>query len=426
MRKNKVIELRTPAEDGLTDTLTELLRTGARKLIAQAVEVELENYLSSSNEKLADDKLRLVRNGYLPEREILTGIGSVPVKVPRIRDRGDGDKQQFKSALIPPYMRRSATLNEVLPVLYLKGISEADFVEALEPIFGAGAKNLSPSVISNLKKTWEDECTQWSQRSLLGSRYVYWWVDGVGFNMRGDDRRCVLVIIGVNLLGKKELIALEDGFRESTESWLSVLRNLKARGLSAPALAVGDGALGFWGAVAQVYPSTQHQRCWFHKMGNVLDKLPKSQQAKAKSMLHEIWMSATRADAYQAFDAFVEEYGAKYPKATECLLKDKKELLTFYDFPAEHWVHLRTTNPIESTFATVRQRTYKAKGAFSSKTVLAMAFKLMQSAQKRWRTLCGFHHLDNVIQGVKFMDGKMEASKSLLINTNNEHLKDAA
>jgi transposase-like protein len=426
MSKNKVIELKKPTENETADPLTELLRTGARKLIRQAVELELENYLADSNEVLADNKKRLVRNGYLPEREILTGIGAVSVKMPRIRDRGDGDKQAFKSSLIPPYMRRSATLNEVLPVLYLKGISERDFSEALAPIFGAGAKNLSPGVISNLKKSWEDECVQWRQRSLVGAHYVYWWVDGVGFTVRDDERRCVLVIVGVNTQGKKELVTLEDGFRESTESWLSVLRSLKARGLSAPALAVGDGALGFWNAVAQVYPSTKHQRCWFHKMGNVLDKLPKSQQARAKSMLHEIWMSATRQEAYTAFNAFIDDYGAKYPKATECLQKDKEELLMFYDFPAEHWVHLRTTNPIESTFATVRQRTHKVKGAFSSKTVLAMSFKLMQSAQKRWRTLCGFHHLDNLIKGVKFKDGKMQTIKSSSINGNNQQLQDAA
>ena len=254
---------------------------------------------------------------------------------------------------------------------------------------------------------WEDEHERWRSRSFSEKRYVYWWVDGVGFSVRNDEKQSVLVVIGVTETGNKELIALESGYRESTESWLSLLRQIKERGLVAPMLAVGDGALGFWAAISEVYPTTKHQRCWFHKMGNVLDKLPKSQQAKAKSMLQEIWMSATREDAYLAFDAFIEAYAVKYPKTAECLLKDKEALLTFYDFPAEHWVALRTTNPIESTFATVRNRTYKVRGAFSSKTVVTMTFKLMQSAQKRWIRLRGFHHLDNVIRGVKFVDGKI-------------------
>jgi transposase-like protein len=325
-------------------------------------------------------------------------------------------------------MRRSATIDEVLPLLYLKGISEADFSEVLEPIFGKQTKNLSPSVISNLKAGWDKEYQAW-QKQQIEKRYVYWWVDGVGFNVRNDDRRCVLVIIGVNEEGHKELIALEDGFRESTESWLSLLRQLKARGLSAPKLTVGDGALGFWNAVSEVFPEAKHQRCWFHKMGNVLDKLPKAQQGRAKSMLHEIWMSATRKEAHEAFDRFIEEYGAKYPKAAACLEKDKIELLAFYDFPAEHWVHLRTTNPIESTFATVRNRTYKAKGAFSNQTILMMAFKLMQSAQKRWRKLKGFHQLDNVLRGIKFIDGKVEKNRiddEVNESSKNSELKDAA
>jgi putative transposase len=286
----------------------------------------------------------------------------------------------------------------------------------LSPIFGEQAKNLSPGVISRLKMVWEEEFAEWRVRELTSKRYVYWWVDGIGFPVRDEERRCVLVIMGVDEQGQKELIALEDGFRESTESWLSLLRDLKMRGIQAPHLVAGDGALGFWKAITEIFPSAKHQRCWFHKMGNVLDKLPKTQQNKAKSMLHEIWMSATRKEAYQAFDAFTQEYEAKYPKATECLEKDKEALLTFYDFPAEHWVHLRTTNPIESTFATVRHRTYKSKGAFSTKTILTMAFKLMQSAQKHWIRLRGFHHLDNVIKGIKFKDGKLTPDS---INENN-------
>ena len=318
-------------------------------------------------------------------------------------------------------MRRTATLDEVLPLLYLKGISEADFVEVLSPLFGEQAKNLSPGVISRLKAVWEEEYISWRNRDFGTKRYVYWWVDGIGFSVRDAERRCVLVVMGVTESGHKEFIALEDGFRESTESWLSVLRHLKNHNIQAPCVAVGDGALGFWNAVNEVFPQTLHQRCWFHKMGNVLDKLPKSQQDRAKSMLHEIWMSATREDAYKAFDTFIEEYGAKYPKAAECLQKDKAELLTFYDFPAEHWAHLRTTNPIESTFATVRNRTYKVKGAFSSKTILTMAFKLMQSAQKSWIRLRGFHHLDNVIKGVKFTNGKIEKDQNNLLLTESQN-----
>lgn len=411
MSKSKVIELKNPA----IDLLTELMRNGARRLISEAIEIELESFLEEMSAELSPGRKRVVRNGYLPEREILTGIGRVNVRVPRVRDQMETEsKIVFKSKFVPPYMRRSATLNEVLPLLYLKGLSEADFVEALSPIFGEQTNNLSPSVISRLKITWEDEYARWQTRSLVDKRYVYWWADGVHFGARMEENRCVLVIIGVTPEGNKELIALEDGYRESTENWLSVLRKLKMRGINSPALAVGDGALGFWGAITQVFPKTKHQRCWFHKMGNVLDKFPKSQLNKAKSMLQEIWMSATKKEAYDAFDLFIEEYGAKYPKAAECLIKDKEELLEFYNFPAEHWVHLRTTNPIESTFATVRNRTYKSKGAFSGKTIMTMAFKLMQSAQKRWIKLRGFHHLDNVIKGVRFKDGKME------LNSNNK------
>jgi len=419
MNKDNVTSITSPA-----DALTELLRNGAKQLIIEAVEAELEQFLTECSERLSNGKKRIVRNGYLPEREIMTGIGRVSVQVPRVRDRANtNDKIRFQSSLIPPYMRRTATLNEVLPLLYLKGISERDFVEVLKPIFGDQTKNLSPSVISRLKATWETEYDQWCKRDVSDKKFVYWWVDGIHFTARSDDKRCVLVIIGINEHGRKELIALEDGFRESTESWLSLLRKLRDRGLTAPSLTVGDGALGFWNAVNEIFPTAKHQRCWFHKMGNVLDKLPKSQQSKAKSMLHEIWMSATRADAHEAFDAFIDEYDAKYPNATECLRKDKKELLAFYDFPAEHWVHLRTTNPIESTFATVRNRTYKSKGAFSSKTILMMTFKLMESAQKRWIKIRGFHHLDNVISGVKFKDGKLQKEeKTITENQDNDRI----
>lgn len=410
MSKDTLLQLKNP---GFVDQLTELLRSGAKKLVAQAIESEFENFLEQVSERLSDGRRRVVRNGYLPSREIATGIGQVCVQLPRVRDRSDElAKIRFQSSLIPPYMRRTATLNQVLPLLYLKGISESDFVEVLTPIFGEEAKNLSPGVISRLKSSWEAEYEQWSQRKLSEHHYVYWWVDGIRFNVRGDENRCVLVVMGADENGNKVLLSLEDGFRESTESWLTVLRNLKSRGIKPPQLTVGDGALGFWNAVSQVFPEAKQQRCWFHKLGNVLDKLPKSQQANAKSLLHEIWMADTRANATKAFNAFLKAYEAKYPKATQCLLKDKEELLTFFDFPAEQWVHLRTTNPIESVFATVRNRTYKAKGAFSSKTVLTMTFKLMQSAQKNWIKLRGFHHINNVIQGIPFIDGILQKQEN--------------
>ena len=414
MSNVKAVEFKKPV---LVDALTELLRSSARQIIAEALEIEVKCFLTEISESLSNGARRVVRNGYLPEREILTGIGQIKVQVPRLRDRGEtGARIQFKSSLIPPYMRRTATIDEMLPLLYLKGISEGDFVEVLSPIVGEQAKNLSPAVISGLKAKWESEQAQWSKRSLGDKGYVYWWVDGIGFSVRDDERRCVLVVLGVTEQGNKELIALEEGFRESTESWLSLLRQLKERGLRAPVLTVGDGALGFWNALTDIFPQAKQQRCWFHKMGNVLDKLPKSQQTRAKAMLHEIWMSATREEAYKAFARFITEYAAKYPKATDCLQKDREALLAFYDFPAEHWAHLRTTNPIESVFATVRHRTYKVKGAFSSKTIVTMAFKLMQSAQKNWIKLRGFHHLDNVIRGVKFVNGMLEK------NSNENHL----
>lgn len=423
MKKDNVLSMKNPEA---VDLVTQLIREGAHRLISEAIELELEAFLEAISEQLSDGRPRVVRNGYLPERLLMTGVGQVSVKVPRVRDRSAGeDKISFKSALIPPYMRRTATLEKVLPLLYLKGISERDFVEVLSPIFGESARNLSPSVISRLKSSWEDELTTWQNKPLTNKQWVYWWVDGVGFPARDEERRCVLVVVGVNEHGVKEVITLEDGFRESTESWLTLLRQLRDRGIVPPKLVIGDGALGFWAAVAEVFPQAKHQRCWFHKMGNVLDKLPKSQQSRAKSMLQEIWMAATRADAYEAFDAFVAEYEAKYPKATGCLEKDKDALLTFYDFPAEHWVHIRTTNPIESTFATVRNRTYKVKGAFSSKTIVTMTFKLMQSAQKRWIRLRGFHHLDNVIRGIPFKDGKLVKNKDVSL-TSEQLNQDAA
>lgn len=411
MGKDNIIALEKP--ETVTDLLTEVLRNGAQKLLAVAVEAEVAQFLSRYNK--VNEKPRFVRNGYLPERGIQTGIGEVVVEVPRVRDRGPSkDGIQFSSAVIPKYLRRSHSMEELLPLLYLKGISVNDFADALKPLLGNEAKNLSPGVIGRLKTVWEDEYDQWRKRDLTGKQYVYFWADGIYLQARMEDaKECVLVVIGVTEQGNKELIAIEDGHRESKESWLSLLNSLKKRGLkSAPKLAVGDGALGFWGALTEAYGKTRHQRCWFHKMGNVLDKLPKSSLSKAKTLLQDIWMADTRENAYRAFEIFIDIYESKYPKAATCLQKDKEELLAFYDFPAEHWTHIRTSNPIESTFATVRHRTYKSKGCFSRTTILTMVFKLSDSAQKRWRRLRGFTYLADVVKGVKFINGRKEDENS--------------
>lgn len=405
MNNNNVQTLQQP-EQSADDPLTSLLRNGARQLIAQAVEAELQAYLDQNRDLKHDDKAAIIRNGYLPEREIQTGIGAVPVKVPKVRDRsGNGNK--FNSMLVPPYLKRTGSLDELLPWLYLKGISTGDFQEALQSLLGHQAENLSPGVISRLKARWIEEYKQWSQRSLENKHYVYVWADGVHFNIRGDEsRQCILVLIGVTDHGKKELIAIEDGYRESTQSWEELLGSVQQQGLAkAPALAVGDGALGFWNAVSKIWPDTRHQRCWVHKTANVLNKLPKSVQSKVKSDLHNIWQAETREQAYTAFDNTVKRFGSKYPKAMECLSKDKEQMLAFYDFPAEHWQHIRTTNPIESTFATVRLRTAKTRGCVSRDSILSMVFKLSQSAQKKWRRLRGFKLLADVVQGINFKDG---------------------
>jgi transposase-like protein len=406
MSKDTVIDSRTP-EEGKPDELTDLLREGAKRLIAEAVDAELTTMLAQfSDYKDESGRRYVVRNGHLPEREIMTGIGPVSVQVPKVRDRS-GTRIKFTSALLPPYLRRARSVEEVLPWLYLKGISTGDMQEALESLLGKGAKGLSPATISRLKARWEDDHQSWSQRDLSGSRYVYFWVDGVYFNVRMDDaRQCILVIIGVTEEGIKEFVAIEDGYRESEESWLLVLRGLKQQGLQiGPELAVGDGALGFWKALPKVYGETRGQRCWVHKTANVLNCLPKSIQPKAKVALQQIWMAPSREEAYKAFDSFVPIYEAKYPKATDCLEKDRDMLLAFYDLPAEHWSHIRTTNPVESTFATVRLRTAKTRGCVSRNTILALVFRLGLSAQKHWIRLRGFQQLGKLIQGVKFSDG---------------------
>lgn len=407
MNNNKILDLKKPAEIS-TDPLTELLRNGAKKLITEAVEAELQELLDQySGLRNEQGHQQVVRNGYLPEREIQTGIGLVKVKVPKVRDKScSGIK--FNSALLPPYLRKTKSVEEVLPWLYLKGISTGDFKEALQALLGVNAKGLSASTISRCKRFWEQEHEEWNKRNLGKSRYVYFWADGVYFNIRSDDaRQCILVIVGVTEQGRKEFVAIEDGYRESEQSWTELLLRLKAQGLKhGPKLAVGDGALGFWKAMNKVYPDTRHQRCWVHKTANVLNKLPKIVQPKVKQALHQIWMAPTKEDACKAFSAAISIYSDKYPKAMRCLLKDKDQMLAFYDFPAAHWQHIRTSNPIESTFATVRLRTAKTRGCVSRQTILSMVYKLGQSAQKKWRKLRGFKLLAEVIQGVQFKDGE--------------------
>jgi putative transposase len=391
------------------DVLSELLRTGAQKLLGQAIEAEVATWIDS-HRHLRDEAghRQVVRNGSLPARTLTTGVGPVAVKQPRVHDRRPpGEKEPFTSKILPPYLRKTKSIEELIPWLYLKGVSTGDFSEALAALLGAEAPGLSASTVTRLNSVWEGEYQAWSQRSLEGKEYVYVWADGVHFNIRlEEDRQCILLLMGATPDGHKELIAIVDGFRESEQSWLGLLLDCKARGLTvAPKLAVGDGALGFWKALRQVYPTTREQRCWVHKTANVLDKLPKRLQPEAKEKLHNIWQAATRADAEDAFDLFVATYEAKYPKATECLSKDRIELLVFYDFPAEHWVHLRTTNPIESTFATVRLRTRKTKGSGTRGACLSMVFKLVESAAKHWRLLNGRKLLADVVEGILYVDG---------------------
>ena len=388
------------------------MRNGARALLAHAVEAEVADFLGTHADlKTEDGHRRVVRHGHLPEREVMTGIGPVAVRQPRVRDRqaasDDPERIHFTPAILPPYARRSKSLEMLIPILYLKGISTGDFEEALTALLGKDAPGLSASTIARLKDVWVDEHKRWNKRDLSAKRYVYAWADGIHLQARlEDDAQCILVIIGATPEGKKELIGFIDGTRESAHDWRTLLLDLKRRGLAiAPELAVADGALGFWKALGEVWPKTREQRCWVHKTANVLNRLPKSQHTKAKRALQEIWMAETKTDANVAFDAFIESYQVKYDKAAECLEKDREALLAFYDFPAEHWKHLRTTNPIESTFATVRHRTIRAKGCLSNKTALALVFKLVDGAQKTWRKLDGHNQLPKIIQGVKFTDG---------------------
>lgn len=404
MKKNTVIEF--TGREQFTDALTELLRMGAGQLIYQAVEAELGEFLVEYADRvMPDGRAAVVRNGYHPEREIQTGIGPVTVKLPKVRGK-DGEPVTFRSALVPPYVRKTASLEAALPWLYLKGVSTGEMANALEVLVGPEARGLSASTVSRLKQAWADDYKAWRETRLDKDRWVYIWADGVYSGLRAENAKlCALVIIGVNERGEKHFLAIEDGVRESTQSWREVLLMLKARGMNTPKLAIGDGAMSFWAALEEVYPDTRQQRCWMHKTGNVLNCVPKSIQPKIKQALHEIWQAETRQDAYRAFDLFIETYEAKYPKATLTLQKDREELLAFYDFPAPHWQSLRTTNPIESTFGTIRHRTKRAKGCLTRDGMLHMMFKLSECAAKNWRRQRGFNYLAKVITGVKFKDG---------------------
>jgi transposase-like protein len=392
-----------------TDVLTDVLRAGAQRLLAQAIDAEVADWIDSHQHCVdAHGHRQVVRNGHAPARTITTGVGPVEVRQPRVRDRRPAEEaEKFSSKILPPYLRKTKAVEELIPWLYLKGISTGDFSEALAALLGPEAPGLSASTITRLKGIWQQEYQDWSKRSLAGKHYVYVWADGVYFNIRLEGgRQCILVLLGATADGKKELIAIQDGQRESEQSWKELLLDCQSRGLTvAPSLAIGDGALGFWKAARQLWSEAREQRCWVHKTANVLDKLPKGVQPKAKRMLHAIYLAENKAAAGKAFDLFVATYQAKFPKATECLAKDREALLTFYDFPAEHWLHIRTTNPIESVFATVRLRTDKTKGSGTREACLTMVFKLMESAAQHWRGLNGSDLLEEVIHGAAFVDG---------------------
>ncbi len=408
MSKNKQKHAVSPEHEmGLT--LDELVKRGARQVIQQAIESELAELLSScSNVLTLQGKQAVVRNGFLPEREVLTAAGPIVVKVPKVRDRS-GSGIKFNSNIVPPYIRKSPRVSAALPWLYLKGVSTGDMGEALSVLLGEDAKGLSANVVSRLKAQWATEHEDWNHRDMSLARHVYWWADGIHTGLRSEnsDGQCLLVIIGVTADGKKERVAIGDGYRESKESWKEVLLGLKDRGLQAgPLLAVGDGAMGFWAAMEEVFPQTAHQRCWFHKMGNVLNALPKSLQGRAKADMQEIWMAATRNEAHAAFAKFVGHYKGKYPKAVEKMEKDRDSLLAFYSFPAEHWQHIRTTNPIESTFATVRHRTSRTRNCVSRATFLGLAFKLIEEAEKSWQKIRGADKIELLLKGIPFKDGE--------------------
>lgn len=399
----------TQSEATFDNALEAVLKQGAQQLLQKAIEAEVDDYLECyCNNRNSKGHRLVTRNGHLPKRQIQTGLGPIPIKQPRVRDCREG--QQFRSSILPKYARRAPSVEAVIPTLYLKGVSTGDFSEALEALLGKNAQGLSPSNIVRLKKIWEQEYDEWQRRDLSNKRYVYMWVDGIYFNVRlTDDRPCILVVMAALADGTKELVAVHDGQRESKLSWKEVLGDLKRRGLGKPPeLAVGDGALGFWAALEEEFPSTRQQRCWVHKTANILDKLPKSIQPSAKGLIHEMYMSPSKEAALKAFDCFLATYEPKYPSACRCLKKDKEQLFTFYEFPAMHWQHIRTTNPIESTFATVRHRTRLTKGCGSRKATLSMVFKLALEAERSWTRLRGYKLIEKVVNGVQFKDGEEE------------------
>jgi len=412
--ESTVIDLQSRVQSEARSVLDGLVQEGARKMLQAAIEAEVAAYIEAHQELRDEAGHRLVvRNGYQKEREVQTGAGPLAVKKPRVHDRREGER--FTSSLLPPYMRRSPSIEALIPILYLKGISTGDFSEALAAILGEGARGLSATTITRLKAQWMEEYDEWNKRSLKEKHYVYLWADGIYFNVRlSDDRPCMLVLMGATAEGKKEIIGLIDGERESAISWKDLLLDLKRRGLTkVPEVAVGDGAFGFWSALEEVYPGVRHQRCWVHKTNNVLDKLPKKQHGRAKELLHQMYQSATKQDALASYEQFLSLYRDKYPKACQCLEKDKAVLFTFYDFPAAHWLHLRTTNPIESTFATVRHRTRQTKGCGSREATLMMVYKLTREAEKRWRKLNASKLLLKVLNGVRFVDGEEENEQRL-------------
>lgn len=413
MRKNNVIDLqgRDEPSENPRSVLDELVREGALRLLQTALEAEVSEYVERNKTLVDEEGHRLVvRNGHLPERDLITGVGPLHIKQPRVRNERGGKK--FTSKILPPFMRRAPSVDALIPVLYLKGVSTGSFGEALAAILGPNAAGLSATNIVRLKEGWKKDYDDWAKRDLSGKKYVYMWADGIYFNVRLErDRPCMLVLMGALEDGKKELIGILDGHRESKASWLTLLQGLKRKGMKVePKLAIGDGALGFWAAMEEAFHSVREQRCWVHKTANILDKLPRRVQPDAKKLIHEMYLSPTRKDALDAFAEFQKRYEAKYPKAVECLVKDKDVLFTFYDFPAEHWLHLRTTNPIESTFATVRHRTRQTKGCGSRLATLTMVFKLAREAELRWRRLNGHLLIAKVIEGVKFVDGELEVA----------------
>ena len=408
MKNDEPISEKKQVEETPESVLEQIIREGARRLLQAAIENEVAEHVERLKE-LKDEKghRMVVKNGSSPERTLTTGVGPLTIKQPRVYDKREGEA--FTSAILPRYMRRVPTIDTLLPVLYLKGISTGDMASALESILGSDAPGLSATNIVRLKRIWETEYKDWVHRDLTGTRYVYFWVDGIYFNVRLEEpdtnRMCFLVVMGALENGKKELVAILDGYRESKSSWLEVLLNLKQRGLAeGPKLAVGDGSLGFWAALPEVYPETREQRCWVHKTANILDKMPGSVQAKAKEKIHDMYMAPTKEQALVAYNSFLSLYGTKFPKASECLTKDRDVLFTFYDFPAEHWIHLRSTNPIESTFATVRHRT---KGCGTRLATLTMVFKLCKQAEKTWKRIKGYRLIAKVIEGVRFVDGEL-------------------